>query len=145
MLSIEDLIGAESGMFSSVQAQPMTEAMISRAKGNNVLGLEERIAAGPGFLFLMYFGVESAENEAKAFPLVEAFYKEIEAYATSLEANWNWHYLNYAYGTQDPISAYGTESIETLRAASTKYDPNGVFQKLRHSGFKIPSSQATPI
>lgn len=138
MLSIEDLIGANSGMFSSVQAQPMTEAMITRSKGNNVLGLEERVATGPGFLFLMYFGVESAENEARAFPLVEAFYEEVEAYATSLKANWNWRYLNYAYGSQDPISGYGTESIEALKATSAKYDPNGVFQNLRHSGFKIP-------
>jgi hypothetical protein len=28
--------------------------------------------------------------------------------------------------------------VEKLRAASAKFDPNGVFQKLRGSGFKLP-------
>lgn len=136
MLEIESVIGADSGMFSSCQAQPMTEAMISR--GNNVMGLEERIETGPGFMFLVYFGVENAEDEATAFPYVERFYEEVEEYANSLDGSWNWSYLNYAHGTQDPITSYGAESIKELKAASKKYDPNGVFQHLRQSGFKLP-------
>jgi hypothetical protein len=138
MLKIESLIGTETGMFSSCQAQPMTKPMISQAQGNNILGLEERIADGPGFMFLMYFGVESAEHEAVAFPYVKAFLDEVEEYADSLDSNWNWHYLNYAHYVQDPIAGYGDAAIEKLKAASNKYDPNGVFQNLRQSGFKIP-------
>lgn len=138
MLEIESIIGTESGMFSSCQAQPMTQAMISRGRGNNVLGLEERVKDGPGFMFLMYFGVGDAEHEKIAFPYVEAFYKDIEEYATSLDGNWDWYYLNYAHGSQDPVSGYGSEAVGKLRRASEKYDPNGVFQNLRQSGFKIP-------
>jgi hypothetical protein len=138
MLEIEDAIGTETGMFSSCQAQPMTSAMVSQAKGNNVLGLEERVADGPGFMFLMYFGVESAEHEATAFPFIEKFFQEVDEYATSLDANWNWSYLNYAHYVQDPIKGYGAANIEKLKSASKKYDPDGVFQKLRSSGFKIP-------
>ena len=138
MLEIEDAIGTETGMFSSCQAQPMTESMISKAKGNNVLGLEERVADGPGFMFLMYFGVESAEHEAEALPYIENFFKEVEEYADSLDANWNWSYLNYAHSKQDPIAGYGDENIALLKETSKKYDPEGVFQNLRQSGFKIP-------
>lgn len=138
MLEIEELIGTESGMFSSCQAQPMTRSMVSKAKGNNVLGLEERVADGPGFMFLMYFGVEDAENEAAALPLIRQFFQDVEDYANSLDANWNWSYLNYAYYDQEPISGYGAENIEFLKQTSKTYDPEGVFQNLRQSGFKIP-------
>lgn len=138
MLEIQSVIGTMSGMFSSCQAQPMTKAMISRAKGNNVLGLEERVAKGPGFMFLMYFGVSSAEHEAIAFPYIQGFFKEVEEYADSLDANWNWSYLNYANYVQDPIAGYGKANIRKLKETSKKYDPKGVFQKLRQSGFKIP-------
>lgn len=138
MLDIEELIGTETGMFSSCQAQPMTQSMVSKAEGNNVLGLEDRVADGPGFMFLMYFGVEDAEHEAAALPLIRQFFDEVEEYADSIDANWNWHYLNYAYYDQDPISGYGTENIGLLKQVSNKYDPNDVFQNLRHSGFKIP-------
>lgn len=138
MLEIESVIGTATGMFSSCQAQPMTNAMISQAKGNNVLGLEERVADGPGFMFLMYFGVNTAEHEATAFPYIENFFKEVEEYADSLDANWNWSYLNYAHYVQNPIAGYGKANIDKLRATSKKYDPKGVFQKLRQSGFKIP-------
>ena len=138
MLDIEELIGTETSMFSSCQAQPMTQSMVSKADGNNVLGLEERVADGPGFMFLMYFGVEDAEHEAAALPLIRQFFDDVEEYANSINANWNWRYLNYAYYDQNPISGYGAQNIELLKQVSSKYDPKNVFQNLRHSGFKIP-------
>lgn len=138
MLEIESLIGADSGMFSSCQAQPMTKSMISRGKGNNVLGLEERVAEGPGFMFLMYLGVTSKEHEEITFPYVQSFFSDVDAFATELDANWNWNYLNYAHGVQDPIAGYGDANIKKLKKVSKKYDPKGVFQELRQSGFKLP-------
>ncbi|ETS83949.1 hypothetical protein PFICI_05825 [Pestalotiopsis fici W106-1] len=140
MLTLESILGPDSGVFSSCQAQPMTEPMISQGKGNNVLGLETRIAAtgGPGFMFLIYIGIESAEHEALALPYVESFWQDVEEYADSLDGNWRWRYLNYAYRTQEPISGYGVENVKWLREAAQKYDPKGVFQRLRSSGFKIP-------
>ena len=142
MLTLASILGADSGVFSSCQAQPMTESMISQAKGNNVLGLEERLAAAgkPGLMFLIYIGIESAEHEALAFPHVEAFWKDVEEYADSIGGNWDWRYLNYAYSTQEPILGYGAENVDWLRDTAQKYDPKGVFQRLRSSGFKIPES-----
>lgn len=47
-------------------------------------------------------------------------------------------YLNYANQVQDPISTYGRENVASLRAAATRYDPQGVFQRQVPGGFKLP-------
>ena len=47
-------------------------------------------------------------------------------------------YLNYANQVQDPISTYGRENVASLRAAATRYDPLGVFQRQVPGGFKLP-------
>lgn len=47
-------------------------------------------------------------------------------------------YLNYADTSQHPIASYGPENVARLKAASRKYDHNGVFQKLVPGGFKLP-------
>ena len=46
-------------------------------------------------------------------------------------------YLNYALQSQDPIASYGEESVARLRAVSSRYDPQGVFQRLCPGGFKL--------
>ncbi|CAD6587001.1 MAG: hypothetical protein ASARMPREDX12_002569 [Alectoria sarmentosa] len=48
-------------------------------------------------------------------------------------------YLNYANQDQDPISSYGWENVASLRAAATRYDPHGIFQKQVPGGFKLPA------
>lgn len=38
-------------------------------------------------------------------------------------------YLNYAWGTQDPIISYGVVNKKALQEAARKCDPEGFFQK----------------
>jgi hypothetical protein len=45
--------------------------------------------------------------------------------------------MNDASYTQSPLKSYGTNSLASLNAASRKYDPKGVFQKLQNSGFLL--------
>jgi FAD/FMN-containing dehydrogenase len=118
--------------------QPITQTMVSHSNGNNVLGLESRVARGNGVMFLVRVLIDSAEDEAIAIPLVQKLNEDITSYATELGINWNWEYLNYAQGLQHPIATYGADNIEKLRKASRKYDPDGIFQNVRGSGFKIP-------
>ena len=47
-------------------------------------------------------------------------------------------YLNYANQAQDPISTYGRKNVGNLRAAATRYDPHGFFQRQVPGGFKLP-------
>lgn len=48
-------------------------------------------------------------------------------------------YLNYASPFQNPVASYGNGSVESLKAASTKYYPSGVFQDQVPGGFKLSS------
>ena len=131
----------EGTVFTSLTTHhAITPTMVSHSKGNNVLGLEERVANDTvGVLFLIWVELETSEHEAIALPIVKDWHDGINAYGTKLGINWDWVYLDYAHGLQDPISKYGAENIKKLRKASKKYDPKGVFQTLRGSGFKIPS------
>lgn len=126
--------------FTRAEYQPITSAMINNGiGGGNVLGLERHTDRGSGLLFLVYVGMADAENEEIIVPIARKFLVDLDAYATSLGSNWNWQFLPYANGLQDPISTYGDEAINTLKKASRKYDPRGVFQKLKSAGFKIPA------
>ncbi|TVY74578.1 Bifunctional solanapyrone synthase [Fusarium oxysporum f. sp. cubense] len=123
-----------------VQFQPVTALMVSHARenGGNVLGLEDVTADGPTLMWLIAVTVDTAENQEKIYPLTLEYRAAVNAYATAIGINKNWEYLNYALGDQNPLSHYGARNIQTMRRASKKYDPHGVFQRLRASGFKMP-------
>lgn len=117
----------------------ITPTVVSHSKGNNVLGLEKHVANNTvGHMFLIWVQLKTAQDEAVALPIVQAWHKKLGEEGTKRRMNWNWEYLNYAHGLQDPIRTYGEENVRKLRKASKKYDPKGVFQTLRGSGFKIP-------
>ncbi|KAM0277694.1 hypothetical protein ACHAQH_005637 [Verticillium albo-atrum] len=121
--------------------QPITKSIVEKgvANGGNVMGLESRIEDGNGIMFLVTLAVnDDAEAEKRAVPLVDAYLKDIDEYAESLGLAWNWRYLNYAHSSQDVVASFGEVALKKLRDASAKYDPRGVFQKLRVSGFRIP-------
>ncbi|WDK19468.1 FAD binding domain-containing protein [Colletotrichum graminicola] len=136
---LEKAIGA-SGFNTLCMFQPITKSIVDKgvANGGNILGLEHYIDKGNGIMFLITLAINGADNETTAFPYVQDFVEDVESYAASLDLGWGWKFLNYAHKLQDAISSYGDPSIEKLRAASAKYDPTGVFQNLRQSGFKIP-------
>lgn len=124
-----------------VQFQPVTSSIVQHSveRGGNVLGLEDVVADGPAQMWLIAVTVDTAENQEKIYPLTIQYRDEVDAYATEIGANKNWRYLNYALGDQDPIAHYGEKSVAFVKETAHKYDPDGVFQKLRGSGFKIPA------
>ncbi|KAF7563384.1 hypothetical protein G7046_g712 [Stylonectria norvegica] len=124
-----------------VQFQPVTSSMVAHsvASGGNVLGLQDLVADGPTLMWLIAVTVDTAANQEKIAPLTLEFRDSVNKYATKIGANKNWQYLNYALGDQTPIKLYGSESVRFLKATSQKYDPKGMFQKLRGSGFKLPA------
>ena len=133
-------LGPDDGFSTVVQFHPLTRSMVSHGKGTNVLGLDKYVQEGTGNIEVAMVTTGSLENYAKAYPIFLEYQQWIDDYAASLNANWDWRYLNYAdRRTQDAITSLGEELVAKLRAASTKYDPDGVFQLLRKSGFKIPT------
>ncbi|KAI1370474.1 hypothetical protein F4677DRAFT_351703 [Hypoxylon crocopeplum] len=123
---------------SLLQLQPISVPMVSHAQGTNSLGLEREAAGGPGIMTTIGLQMETPEIEAIIYPLALACEIDIEEYAAARNARWEYRYLNYADFTYDPIASYGKKSVERMRAVSAQYDPAGVFQHLRKSGFKIP-------
>lgn len=46
-------------------------------------------------------------------------------------------YSNYASRDQDPLGSYGSENVGKLRDIARRYDPDGVFQRLKYDGWLI--------
>lgn len=106
--------------------------------GGNVVGLDRFTDKANGILVLLIAAVKDAESEKLIEPRLARFMDDLDAYSAALKLKWEWTYLNYASGVQDVVASYGAKAILKIRAATNKYDPQGVFQKLRASGFKIP-------
>ncbi|KAK7697635.1 hypothetical protein SLS64_013374 [Diaporthe eres] len=130
----------DSGFNTLCMFQPLNNVIARHGaeKGGNVMGLDYWMDGGDGIMFLATLAVNGAENEANAAPIMKNWTDSVAAYADELGVGWGWHYLNYASPDQDPLASVGPENIASLQAASAKYDPHGVFQRLRTSGFKIP-------
>ncbi|KAI1767570.1 FAD-binding domain-containing protein [Hypoxylon sp. FL1150] len=128
----------DSNFSISMVFQPLLSSWTqhSAAKGGNMLGLER--IPGNCVVLVTAVEVETFELSTKvSTPALKAMFNEIEAYATSLEKNVDFLYLNYCGDSQDPLPTYGEESLKKMREASAKYDPNGVFQERVPGGFKI--------
>ena len=123
-----------------LQFQPVTPHMvqIGRDNGGNVLGLDDRVTDEPAVMWMILLTSETAKDQEVLAPIYFAFREECEDYAREIDVDLNWQVLNYANGNQDPIPTYGSEAVEFLMATSQKYDPEGMFQKLRQTGFHIP-------
>lgn len=132
---------ADSGYNTLCMFQPINNVIAQHGveKGGNVMGLDAALAGANGIMFLGTLAVNGVENEINALPLMQNWTDSIAAYAEASGVSFDWHYLNYAFSNQDPLGSSGSENLVKMKAVSAKYDPDGVFQKLRASGFKIPS------
>ncbi|KAI1470847.1 uncharacterized protein F4812DRAFT_419232 [Daldinia caldariorum] len=125
---------------SHVAFQPLPRLFVERSHATNasgnVLGLEQNTS--DAILIQACASVRTAELEAWARPKVRALVDEVRAFASNIEGGVvPWVYLNYAHSSQEVLQSYGPENIRRLREASSKYDPEGIFQRLCPGGFKI--------
>ncbi|OAA74567.1 FAD binding domain-containing protein [Akanthomyces lecanii RCEF 1005] len=129
-----------SGLTTSLLFQPLSKSMTDKGirNGGNVVGLDRFTARANGVLVLLIAAVKDAEPEKLIEPKLAKFMDDVDADSAALRLKWEWRYLNYASGMQDVVASYGTKVISKIRAVANKYDPQGVFQNLRASGFKIP-------
>lgn len=108
----------------------------SKARGGNMLGLEHMQTA-EAILLLVMVQVDSWEVSQAISPRVKARIDQLQAYAESVDGAVEFLYGNYSFNTQEPLQTYGDENIRKMRAVSTKYDPDGVWQSRLPGGFKV--------
>ncbi|KAG9514579.1 hypothetical protein KCV07_g7976, partial [Aureobasidium melanogenum] len=129
---------ADGDFWTQCLFQPLPKLFGQRSAeaGGNVTGVQDQIE--DGLLFQASAMVRTAEQEAFAYPKIKAWIEEIKLFAATIEGgNLPWVYLNYADQCQDPLSSYGKENLQKLRAVCRMYDPQQVFQKLCPGGFKV--------
>lgn len=110
-----------------------TEHSIHR--GGNVLGLDNVKRD-----CLMWLIVGSTKTTGQGHIMrtsLEILYRDLGAYATSLNLRVDWQYLNYVDQMQDPLQSYGKMNVDFMRKVSAEYDPSGVFQSKIISGWKL--------
>jgi hypothetical protein len=65
----------------------------------------------------------------------------IESMARARGLLLDFQFMNDASYTQSPLQSYGSDSLALLKAASEKWDPDGVFQRLQNSGFLLSTAE----
>jgi hypothetical protein len=115
----------------------------SRSRGGNMLGLNRTTYD----LVLMQLAPRwtSAADDDLMYEKSKEWVKQVQAYTQSVGKASDFLYLNYADGYQDPIAAYGEESVRFLQRISQKYDKTSVFQRAVKGGFKIPGMSDGPV
>ncbi|GAP90255.2 putative 6-Hydroxy-D-Nicotine Oxidase [Rosellinia necatrix] len=119
------------------QPLPTTFAQHSVMQGGNVLGLEDNET--DGILFQTIVMMKTEEQHKFAYPLLKAGVQELKEFAASIDGGlFRWLYMNYADKSQDVIASYGEKNIKLMKEVASKYDPDGVFQRLCPGGWKLP-------
>lgn len=136
---VEELktIVPDGNMLSQCIFQPLPRLYTEKSieAGGNVLGLERQTE--DGLLLLALVEVPTADQRAAAYPKVKVWIEALQAFASSIGVDQEWIYLNYANPCQDALGSYGAENVNFMKKVAAKYDPEEVFQKLCHGGFKL--------
>ncbi|PVH79582.1 FAD-binding domain-containing protein [Cadophora sp. DSE1049] len=121
--------------------QPLHRAILAANEkmGGNILGLGAKDGNTVWFAIILSWDDTSSDKAINA--AAKKFFADVNQTAKRLGVYHPYVYLNYASEFQDPISSYGEVNVQKLRAASRKYDPDQVFQKLVPGGFKIPGGR----
>jgi len=102
----------------------------------NPLGLAK---LGDEALVIINFTVSWADRKDDDFikSTTRNAVEQIDSYANAHGTGNRYRYLNYCAEWQRSFEEYGEENWRLLREASSKYDPEGLFQKGCVGGFKL--------
>ncbi|OBT60360.1 hypothetical protein VE03_10495 [Pseudogymnoascus sp. 23342-1-I1] len=117
--------------------QVITSGMLSamKNKGGNILGLQN--TTEPLLLFNPALRWTNPAHDTEIKEMMHRAMKMVEAEAMRRGLQTDFLYMNYASEYQDPLKGYGAEQFKFIEEVASRYDPNGVFQTLRTSGFKL--------
>ena len=126
--------------YASVEFQPLPRLFTDHSleKGGNVLGLDRY--HDDNIIFLLDMAWNGTQYDARIRHLADDVMGTITTYLQGAGALKDFQYLNYAFQDQDPLGGYGSKALPKIKAASKKYDPGQVFQKLVPGGFKLATA-----
>lgn len=125
------------GFVGSLTLQPYAHSLLKKSatKGGNMLGLSPDLGPVVSVLLLTYW--TNKDDDEKILAILKDTLEKIERDAVSRGQKVDHTYMNYSFTFQDPIGSYGEENKRKLQAVSTKYDPQGLFQKGVPGGWKL--------
>ncbi|KAF7192255.1 FAD-dependent monooxygenase yanF [Pseudocercospora fuligena] len=134
--AISDVPGIlESGAFASVQCISSNVLRAMSRDGGNALHLDSN--ESPLFLFVMEpYWYDGSQND-RVRKAEENLLIRTQEEARRRGLFHSFVYQNYADPRQDVFAGYGKGAVEFLRGVSSRYDPHGVFQYQRASGFHL--------
>ncbi|KAL4769298.1 hypothetical protein BDW60DRAFT_219047 [Aspergillus nidulans var. acristatus] len=113
-----------------------------RQHGGNALNLVDK---GPFLVFLMEPFWLKESDSPRVWEALRSTAAKTQEEAKRLNLHHEYIYLNYANPFQDVYGSYGDKARFFLSAVGAKYDPDGVFQIQRASGWHLhgPCSSAS--
>ena len=123
--------------YASVQFQPLPRVFTQHnlERGGNVLGLDRY--EDNNILFQLDLAWNGTQFDDRVRRLADQVIANLTTYLQGVGALKDFQYINYAFKDQDPLGGYGAATLEKIKAASKRYDPGQVFQKLVPWGFKL--------
>ncbi|CAG9998324.1 unnamed protein product [Clonostachys byssicola] len=133
---IEPLKNADN-ITLSFTLQPYAVSLLQKTsfQGGNSLGLSPSDGPIVSVLFLTWW--TNKADDDRIISTLKGILGQIDADAKSRGTSLNYIYMNYAHNFQDPITSYGANNKNALQKVSTKYDPQGLFQRGVPGGFKL--------
>lgn len=133
---MKPVIDEVEGFMPILAVQYMSAAVIENAgrDGGNVTGLA---GTRPFILYNSEPRWSNARDNTRVSIGINKAFQRMSVEARRLGTNHEYRYSNYASEYQDPISSYGVGPNEFLCKVSRKYDPDGILQTLRSSGFNL--------
>ncbi|QDS72192.1 hypothetical protein FKW77_004991 [Venturia effusa] len=107
----------------------------STARGGNVLGMDR--FTENFIMYQSYLSWSEAGDDELFMSLGLMLTDGIQKFTAEKGTAVDYLYLNYADKDQDPLSAYGADSVGFMKEVAAKYDPLDVFQTMVPGGFKI--------
>ncbi|MCJ1405484.1 hypothetical protein MMC11_008712 [Xylographa trunciseda] len=126
-----------NGILWSVAFEPLPTVIVEYGdlKGGNSLGTSPK--DGNAIILLLAGIWTNAASDDLVEHMAQRMMKDVADIAQQMGLLHRFQYINYADPSQNPVWSYGQNNVERLRAASRKYDPEGVFQTQVPGGFKL--------
>ncbi|ROT40790.1 oxidase/Diels-Alderase [Sodiomyces alkalinus F11] len=119
----------------ALMAQPISQSMVdeSLARGSDPMA----VTAQAQLWAAINIGWSQESDDATVNEILVDCLAAVDAYAVAQGVFDSFRFINDASPHQQPLQSFGTQSYNSLRSASQRYDSSGLFQKLVPGGFKL--------